>query len=60
MEHVPLLDCAGRPRSPATLASFHQNRSPHNKGLHYQRILRPWRRSFAVIRVAGDSAAAVR
>jgi hypothetical protein len=23
MQSVPLLDCAGRPRSPATLASFH-------------------------------------
>jgi hypothetical protein len=35
MESVPLLDCAGRRRSPATLSSFHQGRTPHNKGLHY-------------------------
>ena len=35
MESVPLLDCAGRRRSPATLSSFHQGRSPRNKGLRY-------------------------
>jgi site-specific recombinase XerC len=45
MESVPLLDCAGRLRSPATLSSFHQGRSPRNKGLHYPRTRRPWRRS---------------
>ena len=35
MESVALLDCAGRRRSPATLASFHQGRAPRNKGLRY-------------------------
>src|SRR5690242_4891562 len=35
MEPVPLLDCAGRRRSPATLSSFHQGRVPRNKGLRY-------------------------
>ena len=35
MQSVPLLDCAGRPRSPATLASFHVGRTPRNKGLRY-------------------------
>ncbi len=32
MEPMPLLDCAGRRRSPATLSSFHQGRTPRNKG----------------------------
>jgi site-specific recombinase XerD len=35
MEPVPLLDRAGRRRSPATLSSFHQGRTPRNKGLRY-------------------------
>jgi site-specific recombinase XerD len=35
MQSVPLLDCAGRHRSPATLASFHTGRPPRNKGLRY-------------------------
>ena len=35
MEPVPLLDCAGRRRSPATLSSFHQGRAPRNKGRRY-------------------------
>lgn len=30
-----LLDCAGRPRSPATTTSFHQGRPPRNKGRRY-------------------------
>jgi hypothetical protein len=33
MESLSLLDCAGRRRSPATLASFHEGGSPRNKGL---------------------------
>jgi hypothetical protein len=35
MESAPLLDRAGRRRSPATLSSFHQGRLPRNKGLRY-------------------------
>jgi hypothetical protein len=35
MESVPLVDCAGRCRSPATLASFHHGRAPRDKGLRY-------------------------
>jgi integrase len=35
MEPVPLLDCAGRRRSPATLPSFHQGLTPRNKGRRY-------------------------
>ncbi|MGO9789737.1 MAG: hypothetical protein ACLP8S_09655 [Solirubrobacteraceae bacterium] len=29
---TPLLDCVGRPRSPATLPGHHQGRAPRNKG----------------------------
>jgi len=35
MEAVRLFNCAGRPRSPAMLAIFHQGRPPRNKGLRY-------------------------
>jgi hypothetical protein len=33
MESMPLLDCAGRHRSPATTSSFHKGLPPRNKGL---------------------------
>ena len=32
MDSTPLLDCAGRRRSPATMSGFHQGRPPRNKG----------------------------
>lgn len=35
MGSTPLLDCTGRRRSPATLASFHLGLAPMNKGLRY-------------------------
>ena len=35
MHSVPLLDCAGRRRSPATMSGFHQGRPPRSKGLRY-------------------------
>ena len=35
MSSTTLLDTCGRHRSPATLASFHQGRPPHNKGQRY-------------------------
>ena len=35
MQSVSLLDCAGRRRSPATLASFHVGHPPRNKGVRY-------------------------
>ena len=35
MEPVPLLNRAGRRRSPATLSGFHQDRPPRNKGLRH-------------------------
>jgi hypothetical protein len=31
----PLLDAAGRRRSPATLPQFHAGRPPRNKGIRY-------------------------
>jgi hypothetical protein len=31
----PLLDTAGRRRSPATLPDFHAGRAPRNKGMRY-------------------------
>lgn len=35
MPSAMLVDIAGRRRSPATLASFHEGRPPRNEGLHY-------------------------
>jgi integrase len=54
MESVPLLDCAGRRRSPATLASFHQDRAPRNKGLRYPPDPPTVEEIIAVMRAAGD------
>ena len=31
----PVLDAAGRRRSPATMPGFHAGHPPRNKGLHY-------------------------
>ncbi len=54
MESVPLLDCAGRPRVPATLASFHQGRPPRNKGLRYPPDPPTVEEMIAVMHTAGD------
>jgi hypothetical protein len=35
MESMPLLDCAGPHRSPATTSSFHKGLPPRNKGPRY-------------------------
>ena len=35
MESVPLRNCTGRRRSPATFASFDHGRAPRGKGLRY-------------------------
>ena len=32
---LPVLDAAGRRRSPATLPGYHAGRPPRNKGMHY-------------------------
>jgi site-specific recombinase XerD len=54
MQSVPLLDCAGRRRSPATLASFHEDRPPRNKGLRYPPDPPTVEEIIAVMRAAGD------
>jgi integrase len=54
MESVPLLDCAGRRRSPATLSSFHQGRPPRNKGLRYPPDPPTVEEIIAVMRKAGE------
>jgi site-specific recombinase XerD len=55
MQSVPLLDCAGRRRSPATLSSFHPGRSPRNKGLRYPADLPTVEQIIAVMRAAGHT-----
>ena len=54
MQSVALLDCAGRRRSPATLASFHQGRLPRNKGLRYRPDPPTVEEIVAVMRSTGD------
>jgi Phage integrase family len=60
MESVSLLDCAGRRRSPATLASFHRGRPPRNKGLRYAPDPPTVEEIIAVMRAAGDRPEGVR
>jgi site-specific recombinase XerC len=60
MESVPLLDCAGRRRSPATTSSFHEGLPPRNKGLRYPPDPPTVAEIVAVMRAAGDSAEGVR
>ena len=54
MQSVPLLDCAGRQRSPATFASFHLGRAPRNKGLRYPPDPPTVEEIIAVMNAAGD------
>jgi site-specific recombinase XerD len=49
-----LLDSAGRRRSPATIASFHQGHPPRNKGLRYPPDPPNVEEIIAVMRAAGD------
>jgi integrase len=60
MQSVPLLDCAGRRRSPATLASFHEGHPPRNKGLRYPPDPPTVEEIIAVMRAAGDDPDGVR
>jgi site-specific recombinase XerD len=60
MDSVPLLDCAGRRRSPATLSSFHQDRAPRNKGLRYPPDPPSVEEIITVMRAAGDHPTGVR
>jgi len=60
MESVPLVDRAGRRRSPATLSSFHQGRMPRNKGLRYPPDPPTVEEIIAVMRAAGDGPDGIR
>ena len=60
MQSVSSLDRAGRRRSPATLASFHEGRAPHNKGLRYPPDPPTVEEIIAVMHSAGDDADGVR
>ena len=55
MEHTPLLDRAGRHRSPATTSSFHKRLSRRNDGLWYAPDPPTVEEIVAVMRAAGDS-----
>lgn len=52
----PLLDRAGRLRSPAAMPGFHAGRSPRNKGLRYPADPPKVEEIIAVMRAAGDGA----
>ena len=56
MESMPLLDCAGRRRSPATTSSFHKGLPPRNKGLRCPPDPPTVEEIVAVMRAAGESA----
>jgi integrase len=60
MQSVPLLDRAGRRRSPATLASFHTDCPPRNKGLRYPPDPPTVEEIIAVMSAAGDAPDGVR
>ena len=54
MHSAPPFDCAGRPRSPATLSGFHQGRPPRNNGVRYPPDPPTVEEIIAVMRAAGD------
>ncbi len=60
MESVPLLDCAGRRRSPVTLSSFHQGRVPRNKGRRYPPDPPSVEEIIAVMRACGSRSEGLR
>ena len=60
MESIPLLDRAGRRRSPATTSSFHRGVPPSNKGLRYPPDPPTVEEIIAVMRAAGDAPDGVR
>src|SRR3954467_6976083 len=51
----PLLDAAGRRRSPATLPEFHAGRPPRNKGIRYPAAPPTIEEIVTVMRRAGDT-----
>jgi len=60
MQSLPLLDCAGRRRSPATTSGFHRGLPPHNKGRRYPPDPPTVEEIIAVMRAAGDGPDGVR
>jgi hypothetical protein len=50
----PMLDAAGRRRSPATLPEFHAGRPPRNKGMRYPADPPTIEEIVTVMRRAGD------
>jgi integrase len=60
MDSLPLLDCAGRLRSPATTSSFHRGRPPRNKGRRYPADPPTVAEIIAVMRAAGERPDGVR
>jgi hypothetical protein len=60
MQAVPLLDRAGRRRSPATTSNFHQGVPPHNKGLRYPPDPPTVDEIIAVMRTAGNGPDGIR
>jgi hypothetical protein len=54
MQSTPLVDCAGRRRSSATLPGYHRGRPPRNKGLRYPPDPPTVEEIIAVMRAAGD------
>jgi site-specific recombinase XerD len=60
MESLPLLDRAGRRRSPATHSSFHHGLPPRNRGRRYPPDPPTVEEIIAVMRAAGDSADGLR
>lgn len=60
MDPVPLLDCAGRRRSPATTSAFHRGRPPGNKGRRYPADPPTVAEIIAVMRAAGDQPDGIR
>ena len=60
MESAPLVDRAGRRRSPATLPGYHRARPPRNKGLRYPPDPPTVEEIIAVMRAAGDDPDGIR
>ena len=60
MQSAPLLDRAGRPRSPATSSEFHKGVPPRNQGLRYPPDPPTVEEIVAVMRAAGGTPDGVR
>src|SRR5215216_241319 len=54
MTVLPVLDSAGRRRSPATMPDYHTGRAPRNKGLRYPADPPTVEEIIAVMRQTGD------